>query len=86
MDFPILSAVTFIPLAGAILILLGKMLTGSQTQPDGSEDQRVMYAGLLFSVMTFVISLIVFVYYDFNGTGYQFVEEVDNACLKLNFA
>ncbi|MEL7109754.1 MAG: NADH-quinone oxidoreductase subunit M [Pseudomonadota bacterium] len=77
MDFPILSAVTFIPLAGAILILLVKMLTGSQTQPDGSEDQRVMYAGLLFSVMTFVISLIVFVYYDFNGTGYQFVEEVD---------
>ena len=77
MDFPILSAVTFIPLAGAILILLVKLLTGAQTRPDGSEDERVLYAGLMFSVATFVISLIVFVYYDFNGTGYQFVEEVD---------
>lgn len=77
MDFPILSAVTFIPLAGAILILLVKMLTGTQTRPDGSEDERVLYAGLMFSVATFVISLIVFVYYDFNGTGYQFVEEIE---------
>jgi len=77
MDFPILSAVTFTPLAGAILILLVKMLTGAQTRPDGTEDERVMYAGLLFSSMTFVISLIAFVYYDFAGTGYQLVEEVD---------
>ncbi|MEM7330235.1 MAG: NADH-quinone oxidoreductase subunit M [Pseudomonadota bacterium] len=77
MDFPILSAVTFVPLAGAILILLVKMLTGTQMRPDGSEDDRVLYAGLLFSVMTFVISLVMFLSYDLNGTGYQLVEEVD---------
>lgn len=77
MDFPILSAVTFLPLAGAILILLVKMLTGTQMRPDGSEDERVMYAGLMFSGATFVVSLIVFAYFNFKGTGYQFVEEVD---------
>lgn len=77
MDFPILSAVTFVPLAGAILILLVKMLTGAQTRPDGTEDDRVLYAGLLFSVMTFVISLVMLLSFDLNGTGYQLVEEVD---------
>jgi NADH-quinone oxidoreductase subunit M len=55
MDFPILSAVTFLPLAGAILILLVRALTGEQVKPDGSEDNRVMYAGLLFSVATFLV-------------------------------
>lgn len=77
MDFPILSAVTFTPLAGAILILLVKMLTGAQTRPDGSEDERVMYAGLMFSAGTFAISIFMFFSFDLNGTGYQLVEQVD---------
>lgn len=77
MDFPILSAVTFTPLAGAILILLIKGLTGPQTRPDGSEDERVLYAGLMFSVATFVGSIIMFLSFDLGGTGYQLVEEAD---------
>jgi len=77
MDFPILSAVTFTPLAGAILILLIKGLTGPQTRPDGSEDDRVLYAGLMFSVATFVGSIIMFLSFDLSGTGYQLVEEAD---------
>ena len=60
MDFAILSAVTFTPLVGAILILLIKMLTGAQVRADGSEDERVMYAGLLFSIATFLISIVMF--------------------------
>lgn len=77
MDFPILSAVTFLPLAGAILILLIRALTGAQVRPDGSEDDRVLYAGLLFSVATFVISIVMFLSFDQQGSGYQLVEEVD---------
>ncbi|MEM9179000.1 MAG: NADH-quinone oxidoreductase subunit M [Pseudomonadota bacterium] len=77
MDFPILSAVTFTPLAGAILILLVKMLTGAQTRPDGSEDERVMYAGLMFSVGTFAASIVMLLSFDLNGTGYQLIEQVD---------
>ncbi|MEL6665499.1 MAG: NADH-quinone oxidoreductase subunit M, partial [Pseudomonadota bacterium] len=77
MEFPILSAVTFIPLAGAILILLIKSLTGSQVRSDGSEDDRVLYVGLLFSLATFVVSIVMFLSFDTQGTGYQLVEEVD---------
>ena len=77
MDFPILSAVTFLPLAGAILILLIKALTGAQFRQDGSEDERVMYAGLLFSVATFVVSIVLFLSFDLGERGYQLVEEVD---------
>jgi NADH-quinone oxidoreductase subunit M len=77
MEFPILSAVTFTPLAGAILILLIKALTGAQVRPDGSEDERVLYAGLLFSIATFIVSIVMFLSFDQQGTGYQLVEQVD---------
>lgn len=77
MDFPILTAVTFTPMAGAILILLIRALTGAQMRPDGTEDNRVMYAGLLFSFATFLISIVMFLSFDLNGQGYQLVEEVD---------
>ncbi|MDJ0921131.1 MAG: NADH-quinone oxidoreductase subunit M [Henriciella sp.] len=74
MDFPILSAVTFLPLAGAILILLVRSLTNSQTGEE-AEDNRVMYAGLVFSVATFLVSLVMLVGFDPDQSGYQFVEE-----------
>ena len=77
MDFPILSAVTFTPLAGAILILLIKSLTGTQVRADGSEDDRVLYAGLMFSIATFVVSLVMLLRFDTQGTGYHLVAEVD---------
>jgi NADH-quinone oxidoreductase subunit M len=77
MDFPILSAVTFLPLAGAILILMIKALTGAQIKADGTEDDRVMYAGLLFSVATFIVSIVMFLSFDMGAKGYQLVEEVD---------
>ncbi len=77
MDFAILSAVTFTPLVGAILILLIKMLTGAQVRADGSEDERVMYAGLLFSIATFLISIVMFVSFDQSASGYQLVEEMN---------
>ena len=77
MDFPILSAVTFTPLAGAILILLIRALTGAQVRPDGSEDNRVMYAGLIFSIATFLISIVMFLSFNQQASGYQLVEELD---------
>ena len=78
MDFPILTAVTFTPLAGALLILLLKALTGSQRTVDGEvvEDNRVMYAGLLFSVATFLVSLLMLVGFNPEQDGYQMVEQV----------
>ena len=72
MDFPILSAVTFLPMAGAILILLVRALMGPQEQ----EDNRVMYAGLMISVATFIVSLFMLFGFNQDQAGYQFVEEV----------
>ncbi len=74
MDFQILSAVTFLPLAGAILILLVQALTKGQSN-EGSNDQRVLWAGLIFSVATFLVSLAAFFSMDMTANGYQLVEE-----------
>ncbi len=75
MGFSILSAMTFLPMAGAILILLVQALTKGQTGED-AQDNRIMYAGLVFSVATFLVSLVVFFGFDHSALGYQFVEEV----------
>ena len=74
MDFPILSAVTFLPLAGAILILLVQALTKGQTGQE-TQDNRVIYAGLIFSLATFVVSIVMFFGFESGTDGYQFVEE-----------
>jgi len=74
MDFPILSAVTFLPLAGAILILLVQALTKGQTGQE-TQDNRVIYAGLIFSLATFVVSVVMFFGFESGTDGYQFVEE-----------
>ncbi|MEM8617114.1 MAG: proton-conducting transporter membrane subunit, partial [Pseudomonadota bacterium] len=71
MDFPILTAVTFTPLAGAVLILLVRALVG------GQDDNRVLYAGLIFSAATFLISLVMLFAFDPGLTGYQLLEKVD---------
>ncbi|MEM9225014.1 MAG: NADH-quinone oxidoreductase subunit M [Pseudomonadota bacterium] len=75
MDFPILSAVTFLPLAGAVLILLVRALTHSQSSEE-VEDNRVLYAGLIFSVATFLVSIVMLLGFEIGGEGYQLVEEV----------
>lgn len=76
MDFPILSAVTFLPLAGAFLILCVRALIGHQDGVNGEEDSRVMYAGIFFSAATFLVSLIMLLVFDPSGRDYQMVEDV----------
>lgn len=76
MDFQILSAITFLPMAGAILILLVQALTKGQSGQE-SQDDRILYAGLIFSVATFLVSLVAFIGFDPDANGYQFVEEMD---------
>ena len=75
MDFPILSAVTFLPLAGALLILMVRALTYSQSN-DEMEDNRVLYAGLIFSVATFLVSIVMLLGFEIGAEGYQLVENV----------
>ncbi|MEL7547511.1 MAG: NADH-quinone oxidoreductase subunit M [Pseudomonadota bacterium] len=76
MSFPILTAVTFLPLAGAVLIMLIQSLTAGRDEPGGNEN-RVLYAGLVFSLATFVLSIVMLFAFDTDTPGYQLVEEVD---------
>lgn len=75
MNFPILSAVTFLPLAGAVLIMLIQSLTSGKDEEEG--QNRVLYAGLVFSLATFALSLVMLVAFDRAAPGYQLVEEVE---------
>ena len=65
---PILSLVTFLPLVGAFLILL--------IRDDGDAARRnIRNVALLTTVFTFVVSLLIWVYFDNTEAGFQFVEK-----------
>ncbi|WP_300392041.1 NADH-quinone oxidoreductase subunit M [Henriciella sp.] len=74
-NFPILSAVIFLPLAGAVLIMLVRAMTGSQ-ENDVATGNKALTAGLIFSVATFLASLVMLASFDMDAEGYQLVEEV----------
>ncbi|MBV2142825.1 NADH-quinone oxidoreductase subunit M [Falsochrobactrum sp. TDYN1] len=69
-DWPILSTVTFLPLVGALLILLIK---------DDSEAARrnIKNVALLTTVFAFILSLVVWAGFDNSNPGFQMVEQVD---------
>ncbi|HEU0118033.1 MAG TPA: NADH-quinone oxidoreductase subunit M [Alphaproteobacteria bacterium] len=68
--YPILSIVTFLPLVGALLIML---FARSGDDQEGSIKLSKALA-LIFSVATFIASLSIFCYYDPNNSGMQLVE------------
>ncbi|EEH14361.1 MULTISPECIES: NADH-quinone oxidoreductase subunit M [Brucella] len=69
-DWPILSTATFLPLVGALLILLIK---------DDSEASRrnIRNVALLTTVFVFILSLVVWAGFDNSNPGFQMVEELD---------
>ena len=69
MSFPLLSTVTFLPLAGAILILF---LSGGD-DVDGHRNAR--WIALWTTLITFLISIPIWTGFDKSNPGFQFVEE-----------
>jgi NADH-quinone oxidoreductase subunit M len=69
-DWPILSTVTFLPLVGALLILMIR---------DDSEVGRrnIRNVALLATVFTFVLSLFIWINFDNNEAGFQMVERAE---------
>ena len=67
-DWPILSTVTFLPLVGGFLILLIR---------DDSENARrnIRYIALMTTVVTFVISLLIWAGFDSSDPNFQMVEK-----------
>lgn len=67
-DWPILSTVTFLPLVGAFLILL--------IRDDGqSASRNIRNVALLTTVFTFVLSLFIWIGFDYSTPGFQMVEK-----------
>jgi NADH-quinone oxidoreductase subunit M len=64
--FPILTAVTFFPLAGAILLLFAPK----------AKEEFIKWMALGISMVEFVISLPLFIYFDEGVAGMQFVERI----------
>lgn len=75
--FPILTAMTFLPLIGALLILVVRAATtGNRGAGDDTrQNKAILMASLIISLATFVLSLAAYVAFDANQTGYQLVEQ-----------
>ncbi len=67
--WPILSIVTFLPLLGAALIMLLP-----QTE---AGERNVRWAALWTSVITFIVSLFILVYFDPSNPGFQLIERAE---------
>jgi NADH-quinone oxidoreductase subunit M len=78
MSWPILSTVTFLPTVGALLILL---IRGD----DAAARRNIYYIAFWTTVVTFVLSLVIWI--DFNNAdpGFQFVEEAPWLGGKINY-
>ena len=68
-SWPILSLITFLPLAGALFCLV---VNG----PKEAVDRNCRSAALLTSLVTFLISLILWIRFDPTKAGFQFEEKV----------
>ena len=75
--FPILTATTFLPLIGALLIVLVRAATaGSRAAADdGRQNRAILTASLIISAATFVLSVAAFLSFDASQPGYQLVEQ-----------
>lgn len=67
-DWPILSAVTFLPLVGVALLLL--------TREDSPYGRRnILNVSLLTTVFTFILSLFIWAGFDYSNPGFQMLEK-----------
>ena len=66
---PLLSLVTFLPLAGAVLIML---LSGGD---DEAGRRNARWIALWTTIITFALSLLIWINFDKANPGFQFVEE-----------
>ena len=68
--WPILSLVTFLPLAGVVILLA--------MRGDGENGrQNVLYISLFTTVVTFLLSLVIWIGFDNSNAGFQFVEKMN---------
>lgn len=69
-DWPILSLVTFLPLLGVLFVLV---VPGN----DDDAKRAMRMVALVTTTATFILSLMIWLYFDYANPGFQFVEESD---------
>ena len=68
MNWPILSVVTFLPLLGVLFILTVK-------GEDATALRNVRWGAFWTTLVTFLLSLLIWIGFDSNAAGFQFVEQ-----------
>ena len=69
-SWPILSAVTFMPLIGVLFILFTR-------GDDETAEKNFRHIALWTTAVTFALSLLIWIFFDSNTAGFQFVEKID---------
>ncbi len=69
MTWPILSIVTFLPSVGALLVLI---IRGD----DAAARRNIYWISLWTTIVTFVVSLAIWIWFDNSDPGFQFVEQL----------
>jgi NADH-quinone oxidoreductase subunit M len=77
-DWPILSTVTFLPLVGAILVLV---IRGD----DEVSRRNIYHVALWTTAVTFVLSLFIWANFDPSNPGFQMVEQMPWLSGKINY-
>ena len=70
-DFPILSILTFLPLAGVLFIILGKIVN-----PENYENIS-KYIALIISLVVFLLSFLLLYSFDKSSINFQFFERYE---------
>jgi NADH-quinone oxidoreductase subunit M len=78
MSWPILSVVTFLPLVGALLTLTVR-------GDDASARRNIYYIALWTTIVTFLVSLLIWVNFNNADPGFQLVEEHPWLGGKINY-
>ncbi len=71
LNWPILSTITFLPLIGAAIIFF--LINGDEEV----HRRNMRHVALGVTVATFLLSLLIWIGFDFDNPGYQFVENAD---------
>ncbi|MCW5723751.1 MAG: NADH-quinone oxidoreductase subunit M [Maricaulaceae bacterium] len=74
-DFPILSWITFIPLLGAALILILRVLMRGEDQAHLERNAKPV--ALITTLVTLALTVVLVAAFDRTETGFQFVEEAE---------
>jgi NADH-quinone oxidoreductase subunit M len=73
--WPVLSLVTFLPVVGALFILATWALAGKGDEKTLAQNAR--YIALWTTLVTFLVSLVLWAGFDTRSAGFQFVEKRD---------